>query len=146
MSRSRPREIFLRWLKFSTVGVGGVGVQLAMLTLLVGQLDLHYLGATALAVETAILHNFFWHERWTFRDRGLGSGGRRLGRLLRFNVASGTLSIVGNVGFMTLFVGHLGLHYLVGNILSIASCAIVNFIVNDRFVFLAMRQGPVPAE
>ncbi len=38
----------------------------AALTLLLGP---HYLVATALAVEMAVLHNFFWHRRWTWADR-----------------------------------------------------------------------------
>ena len=29
----------------------------------------HYLVATAIGVEAAILTNFLWHDRWTWRDR-----------------------------------------------------------------------------
>ena len=58
-----------RWLKFNFVGAVGVGVQLAMLALLVSGLGLGYMVATALAVETAVLHNFVWHERFTWADR-----------------------------------------------------------------------------
>ena len=71
----------------------GVGVQLTMLTLLAGKLELHYLVATAFAVESAIIHNFFWHERWTWRDRKLIGAAGRLERLLRFNFGSGLISI-----------------------------------------------------
>ncbi len=63
---------------------------------------------------------------------------------MRFNESSGTLSILGYVVFMSIYVGQLGLHYLVGNIASIASCTILNFVISDRLVFLAMRTG-VPA-
>ena len=35
-----------------------------------------------LAVEAAILHNFLWHERWTWSDRA--AAGRRLDRLAAF--------------------------------------------------------------
>ncbi len=126
-----------RWVRFSAVGVVGVGVQLSMLTLLAGWLEVHYLVATALAVESAILHNFVWHEQWTFRGRALSDGHGRLSRWVRFNVFSGALSILGNVFFMSVLVGRLGLHYLVANVLSIASCAVLNFAVNDRFVFLS---------
>jgi putative flippase GtrA len=59
------RMMFRRWFKFNSVGAIGVGVQLAVLTLLAGQLGVNYLVATALAVETAVLHNFVWHEKWT---------------------------------------------------------------------------------
>jgi len=46
----------IRWLKFNAVGAGGVAVQLAFLALLV-RLGVHYLLATALAVEAAVLQN-----------------------------------------------------------------------------------------
>ena len=134
----RWRPLFFRWIKFSTVGWLGVSVQLTMLMLLAGRLEMHYLVATALAVQCAILNNFFWHERWTWGDRGLLGAPGRWQRFLRFNATSGTLSILGNVVFMSIYVGQLGLHYLVGNIASIASCTILNFVISDRLVFLAM--------
>ncbi len=66
--------MFIRFLRFNFVGALGIGVQLAAVTLLVGVLGLHYLVASALAIEMAVLHNFAWHERWTWRDRRLRSG------------------------------------------------------------------------
>ncbi len=141
MTDSRWRSLFYRWLKFSAVGWLGVGVQLCMLTLLAGHFGMHYLVATVLAVESAIIHNFFWHERWTWGDRGLVGTPGRFQRLVRFNVTSGSLSILGNVVFMSVFVGQLELHYLVGNIASIASFAILNFVISDRLVFLALGES-----
>ncbi len=142
----RHKPLILRWLKFGTVGWMGVGVQLTMLTLFTGKLELHYLVATALAVESAIIHNFFWHERWTWRDRKLIGAPGRLERLLRFNFGSGLISITGNVVFMSIFVGQLGLHYLVGSLASVASCAILNFLVSDRLVFLPLESDPPLSE
>jgi putative flippase GtrA len=54
-----------RWLKFNAVGGIGIGVQLVVLAGLKSGLELNYLLATAVAVEVAVLHNFFWHERFT---------------------------------------------------------------------------------
>ncbi len=147
MKESRWRLLFYRWIKFSAVGWLGVGVQLCMLTLLAGRLEMHYLVATALAVESAIIHNFLWHERWTWGDRGLLGTPGRFQRLLRFHLTSGSVSIFGNVVFMSVFVGHFGLHYLVGNLASIASCAILNFVISDRVVFLAIgKSAPASCE
>lgn len=123
--------MLLRWLKFNAVGGLGIVVQLAALALFRGALGISYLPATALAVETAVLHNFIWHERWTWRDRP-GAG---LGRLLRFNATTGALSIAANVLLMRVFVGSLGLHYLPANLLSIALCSVANFLLSDRWVF-----------
>jgi putative flippase GtrA len=50
-------------LRFYTVGAAGVVVQLAALALLKSGFGLGVLPATAIAVEMAVLHNFFWHER-----------------------------------------------------------------------------------
>ncbi len=127
--------MLLRWFKFNAVGGIGVGVQLVALTILAGQLELNYLVATALAVETAVIHNFLWHERWTWADRFTQGRQGSWRRFLQFNLTTGTLSIVGNLLFMRFFVGSLGMHYLVANLLTIAVCSVLNFMVSDRLVF-----------
>jgi len=124
--------VLRRWLKFNAVGAIGIVVQLAALALLRGALRVPYLAATALAVEVAVLHNFVWHERWTWRDR---PAKERLARLLKFNLTNGALSIVANVLLMRLFVGRFHLHYLAANALSITICSLANFLLSDRFVF-----------
>jgi putative flippase GtrA len=122
----------IRWLKFNAVGAMGVVVQLIALAALVSGLHVNTLIATALAVEAAILHNFVWHERYTWRDRPSGS---RMGRLLRFNLTTGALSIVSNVVLMGVLVSRLHLPYLPANLLAIAATSLVNYLVADRFVF-----------
>lgn len=121
---------------FNAVGAMGVAVQLAALVSLAELLGLHPLLATALAVESAILHNFVWHERWTWRDRGPGARGR-WARLARFNLVTGAVSIGANVVFTGLYASALGVHYALANLLAIASCSLLNFVANDRFVFRA---------
>ena len=123
-----------RWLKFNGVGALGIAVQLAALSGLADGLRLNYLFATALAVEAAVLHNFFWHERWTWADRSLSSGDV-LARLVRFNLTTGAVSILGNLLFMRLLVGSLHLHYLLANLLTIAACSLLNFWASDKYVF-----------
>jgi hypothetical protein len=80
------RATALRWLKFNLVGGLGIAVQLAVLLGLKGGFHLSYLPATALAVETAVVHNFLWHERYTWSDRVQPSWRASLPRLLRFNL------------------------------------------------------------
>jgi len=122
----------VRWLKFNAVGAIGIGVQLAVLTLLSG-LGFNYLLATALAVEAAVLHNFFWHERFTWADRRAQTS---LERLVKFNLTTGGLSILSNLVAMKLLVDVAGLEYLLANLLSIAACSILNFFVADRAIFI----------
>lgn len=124
-----------RWLKFNSVGAMGVIVQLVVLGSLTGLADMHYLVATALAVEAAVLHNFTWHEHWTWGDRRRSGWGCLVGRLVRFHLTNGALSLFGNLVFMRLLVEGLGLHYLAANITTIGICSVLNFLVSDRFVF-----------
>src|SRR5207237_8971860 len=63
------RTTAARWLKFNAVGGIGMLVQLGTLAVLTNGLRVNYLLATALAVEAAVIHNFLWHERFTWADR-----------------------------------------------------------------------------
>ena len=122
----------IRWLKFNTVGAMGILVQLAMLALLTSGLHVQYLLATALAVETAVLHNFIWHERWTWKDRAPGG---RAARLLRFHLANGLVSIAVNLVLMRLLSGRFHWPYLVANLASISAGSLANFFLGDLLVF-----------
>ena len=88
-----------------------------------------------MAVESAVIHNFIWHERWTWLERTEGDAQRNLGRLLRFHLANGLISIAGNLVLMWLLVSQLHLHYFVANVMAIGTCAILNFLASDRLVF-----------
>ena len=123
----------MRFLRFNGVGVLGFVLQLAVLTLAIRG-GVHYLAATVLAVEAAVLNNFLWHERWTWRDRP-ASGRARLARLWRFHALNGLVSVAGNLLLMRLFVGGLGLPAIPANLLAVLACALVNFALSDRVVF-----------
>ncbi len=132
------RSLAIRWLKFNFVGGVGIGVQLACLALLVSGLGMAYLPATAIAVETAILHNFAWHERFTWKDRTAGERRRTravAGRLLRFHAGNGIISLAGNLVLMRLFVGTMHVKYLAANMITIAICSLLNFAASEWFVF-----------
>jgi putative flippase GtrA len=126
-----------RWLKFNAVGGIGIGVQLAALAIFRSLLHLDYLLATALAVETAVIHNFLWHERYTWADRPARRFTHSLTRLARFNASNGLVSIVGNLLLMRLLAGTLRIEYFVANLIAIAACSLVNFLLSDCFVFHA---------
>ena len=135
MSRRRP-------VIFTLVGIVGYAVQTAALWLLAGRADMAILPATLLSTELAVLHNFVWHVRWTWADRPAGLM-TTLGRLLRFNVANGGVSLVGGALLMPLLVTSLGVHYLLANLIAVLICAAVNYLAGDRWVFAPARQaGP----
>lgn len=135
------KATFGRWLRFNAVGLVGVGVQIAVLALLARGFRWNVLLATALAVEAAVIHNYLWHERFTWRDRGLHVDlYQRFLRFLRFNIANGAVSLFGNVVLMYLFAEKLGIPLLRANLLAIGCCALVNFFVSDRFVFIQAKE------
>jgi putative flippase GtrA len=134
---SQENRAFRRLLKFNAVGLIGIGVQLAALAGLRSLLHLDCLVATVLAVETAVLHNFLWHERFTWADRPAGRFRHSMVRLVRFNASNGLVSILGNVLLMRLLVRGLGMQYFVANLIAIAACSLVNFLLSDCFVFYA---------
>ena len=129
---SPAKRMGVRWLKFNAVGAGGIVVQLLSLAVLKSVLRLDYLLATAFAVQAAVVHNYFWHERFTWADR---TGGSSWLRFAKFNLTTGLLSILGNVVVMGILVGGAHLNYFVANLVTIATCSILNFMVSDRFVF-----------
>ena len=133
------RTVLWRWTKFSTIGLIGLGVQLALLALFVKGFGMHYLLATALSVEAAVAHNFAWHCRWTWADRPMTGASAIAAALLRFHLSNGVVSILGNLLFMYLLVGLLTIDPVMASVLSLLPCALINFLISDRWVFLSAR-------
>ena len=112
-----------RWMKFNAVGIAGAVVQLITLSLLV-RAGVHYLVATTFGVEVAVLHNYFWHVRWTWRDREPS--------LLRFHLANGLVSIVSNLAWMWILSTW---PVVAANVVAITLTSVVNFLLSDRWAF-----------
>jgi len=135
-----PPSTLLRWCKFNFVGGIGIGVQFAALFLVKSILHFNYLAATVIAVEAAVVHNFVWHEQFTWVDRtrveGLQPSWRRsLPRLVRFNLTNGAVSIIGNLALMRVMVGQGHMNYLLANGIAIILCSVANFLVSEMWVF-----------
>ena len=107
--------------------------------LLVSVLHVHYLIATPVAVEAAVLHNFIWHERYTWKDRTQMASRRRVtwprGSCVFMQATACHLEILGNVALMRVLVGVLHLNPYVASALSIAICSLLNFAASEWFVF-----------
>jgi putative flippase GtrA len=117
---------------FIIVGAGGFTVQIAMLAWLVSQ-GWPLAVATAVAVESAVLHNFGWHERWTWRDRAPDSS--RITRLARFHAAAGMVSLVSNVVLTWVLATLFHLPAVVANALAVGAASVANYVAADRWVF-----------
>ena len=126
----------IHFIRFNVVGVFGFALQSGALFVLTHSAHrLGYLAATAAAVELAVLNNFVWHQRWTWKDRPSARTGETLNRLLKFNITNGAVSITGNLVLMSVLVGRLGLPIAAANAASVAACSICNFFLADRIAF-----------
>lgn len=150
--------MLIRFMRFNAVGALGILVQLASVGVLVGVLGIHYLVGSALAIEISVLHNFAWHERWTWKDRRRGGVARAsthqgdgarlrassarsvLFRCLAFHAGNGCVSMLGSLALLPFLVGGLHLHYLPANLVTIAATGVLNFLISDRLVFSAAEQ------
>jgi putative flippase GtrA len=109
-------------------------VQLFLLSVLTRSFGLLDLIATPAAVEIAILHNFIWHERFTWNDRARCS--RQLAwRLWRFHAANGAISLAGNTLLTYFLVDRLKVPATPAALGAIVLCSAANFLVADRWVF-----------
>jgi putative flippase GtrA len=125
----------VRFLRFNLVGVLGFVLQLAVLTALMRGAGLHYLPATALAVGSAVLHNFAWHRRWTWEDRTRARLSAPSSTLARFALANGAVSLFGNLLLMALLVDSLRVPPVLANAVAVSACSVINFWLADTNVF-----------
>ena len=89
--------------------------------------------ATAAGVALAIVHNFAWHERWTWVDRGrTASAGARLGRVL---LSTGLVSLIGTVALTTLYASALGAPVAVANLMAVWSVGLLNYRLLDCVLY-----------
>ena len=129
-----------RWVKFALIGGLGLVIQLGLIHVLT-VITSNYLAATAMAVEFTILHNFVWHETFTWRERATAGFSGKLQRGLRFHVTNGVISIAGNLILMRWFAGQMEMHVVSANLLSVTVCSVANFLASDRWVFSLNTQA-----
>jgi dolichol-phosphate mannosyltransferase len=127
-----------RLLRFFVVGLIGFALQLVVLVLLT-RAAVPYVLAAVIAVEVTIVHNFLWHEQWTWRDRSTTTMRERWRRLARFNGASALTSIAGNAlgTFAFVELGHLPV--AMANTLAVVLVSALNFALADRWAFTRSR-------
>src|SRR5437868_5772206 len=114
---------------FALVGLLGFVVQLATLALLTSA-GISWLPATVIAVEAAIVQNYFCH--------GLVTWPQRRGSFVRFNSSMAVTSIGGNVVLMALLVRGFGMPVIAANVIAVGLLSAANFAISDRWVFTAV--------
>jgi dolichol-phosphate mannosyltransferase len=132
----------MHWLKFNVVGLIGFALQSAALFVLTHTAySISYLAATAVAVELAVLNNFIWHQRWTWSDRPTSSKKETWQRLVKFNVTTGLVSLIGNLVLMSILVGRFRLPISGANVITVVACSLLSFFLADRFAFDPIKQA-----
>ena len=121
--------------RFSLVGFMGALLQLTLVWLLTTCFGLFSSAATLVAVELTILHNFIWHERFTWGNRGPKSSRQLVLRLWRFHAGNGLISLAGNTVLMYCLVDRLKAPVMPAAIGAIVLCSLANFLIADRWVF-----------
>ena len=125
----RPHN-WMQLAKFCTVGATGYVVNLAVFTLLVEGLGVHYLAAATCSFLVAVTNNYTWNRLWTFRHaRGhVGYQG------LRFLIVS-TAALAANLCVLRLLVGEAGLAEVRAQAIAILLVTPLNFIGNKLWSF-----------
>ena len=126
-----------QWIRFNLVGVMGFLLQTLALWILVRLAGLSASVAITIAVLAAVSHNFVWHERFTWPNRPRE---QRFNRWLAFQVSTGVVSVLTNLGITMIVMTATGLAVVPANIIAVALASFANFWINDRLIF-----RPAPA-
>lgn len=124
--------------KFMVVGASGTVVNLgalALLTTLFGNgLIIVF---NAIAVETSILNNFIWNDKFTFGTSGQTKSTSKARRLAKYNLLSLASFSVNEVVFIILY--SFGLYKYLASIIAIGVAFIVNYIGSSRWAWKDSR-------
>jgi putative flippase GtrA len=123
-----------RWRRFSAVSGAGFVLQLSVVAALTAWTAVPAPAATAAGVTAAVVHNFYWHVRWTWADR-VAARSHPFGAFARFAAANGAVSLCGNVAFVALLVHLTPLDAVAANAAAVAACSLMNYWSADRIAF-----------
>jgi dolichol-phosphate mannosyltransferase len=134
-----------RLVRFGLVGLSGVVVDMGILLMLSGGLNLGLTEAKMVSFECATASNFWFNDRWTFGDiaRERGGGLARLKRFCIYNLVCGgglllsLLLLNGQVLF-------LKMNPYLANGTTIAAVTAWNFTFNKLFTWGPRSAGAVP--
>jgi putative flippase GtrA len=121
--------------RFSLVGFMGAILQVTLVWLLTECFGILSTAAVLVAVEITILHNFAWHERFTWGHRGLKNWRQLALRLWRFHAGNGLVSLAGNTALTYCLVERIKAPVVPAAAGAIVLCSLINFWIADRWVF-----------
>lgn len=123
--------VSVRFLMFSLVGLSGVGIHMAILSLVIVTGAAFAIGQSVAAIG-AMTWNFILNKVFTYRDQRL-SGWRFLTGLLRFQLIC-AIGAVANVGLAIFIYGSTHIWWLAG-LAGVVIGAVWNYAVTSAFVW-----------
>jgi len=121
---------WLELLRFAVVGASGYAVNLAVFTLSVHALELHFRTAAVLAFLVAVTNNFVLNRRWTFKVSH-GHAGFQAARFLFVSLAA----FVVNLAVLEALVNGAGMAEVPAQAIAIAVATPCNFLGNKLWSF-----------
>jgi dolichol-phosphate mannosyltransferase len=135
-SSSRISRLLKRFMSFALVGVSGIFVDMSLLYLLTDpkMFGLNLSLGKTIAAEAAIVNNFIWNDRWTFRDLVVGVNMRnmRIRRFLRFNIVC-LFGICLSIFLLNVQVKLFHLNVYIANLVAIIVVSAWNFFMNLKY-------------
>jgi putative flippase GtrA len=127
--RSARVAVLIQFVKFGIVGVSNTTLTFVVYTLLLKELAVWYLLASAIGFAVGATNGFLLNRRWTFREHV----GDSLTPVRWAIVQSGGLAI--DEGLLYALVDRAGLDKLVAQAMAIAVVTVSTFLVNRAWTF-----------
>jgi dolichol-phosphate mannosyltransferase len=125
----RPAS-WLQLLKFGVVGGSGYLINLAVFSVLAGNLGVHHIVAAIGAFCVAISNNFLWNRYWTF-EPGDGHPAFQAARFFAVSVAS----LLINLAVLEALLAGTSLGELTAQAIAVAVAMPFNFLGNKLWTF-----------
>jgi putative flippase GtrA len=125
----RKRKNWEQLVKFCLVGASGYVVNLAVYTLLLDGVGMHYMSAAVGSFLVAVTNNYSWNRVWTFRAQRGGVAYQGM----RFLIVS-TMALLANLAVLYLLVT-VGLGEVIAQAIAIVLVTPVNFVGNKLWSF-----------
>ncbi len=117
--------------KFGIVGLSGIGVNLAVYSLVI-YLGGWYVFAAICAFLVAVTSNFCLNYTWTFKGKATSKSLRRKYTLFfLFNL----IGLACNTALLIFFVESLGLHEILAQCIAVGCVSVINFFLNYTITF-----------
>jgi dolichol-phosphate mannosyltransferase len=129
---THSRDNWVQLAKFALIGGSGYLINLGVFALLADEAGIAHQVAAVAAFGVAVVSNFFWNRRWTFRPDS-GAAGFQAARFFAVSVAAFLFSLA----MLELLVGGLGVQKVLAQAIAIVAATPLNFLGNKLWSFRA---------